>query len=65
MLEGKYEKLEFQKMLSSPYRKIEVSQSKTKMMKRNQEKWRIKEKKREMNIRTTKNDPSYNDKNDP
>ena len=34
MLEGKCEKLEFQKMLSSPYRKIEVSKSKTKMMKK-------------------------------
>ena len=29
MLEGKCEKLEFQKMLSSPHRKIEVSKSKT------------------------------------
>ena len=34
MLESKCEKLEFQKMLSSPYRKIEVSKSKTKMMKK-------------------------------
>ena len=34
MLEGKCEKLEFQKMLSSPYRKIEVSKSKTKMVKK-------------------------------
>ena len=34
MLEGKCEKLEFQKMLSSSYRKIKVSRSKTKMMKK-------------------------------
>ena len=33
MLEGKSEKLEFQKMLSSPHRKIEVNKSKTKMLK--------------------------------
>ena len=35
MLEGKYEKLEFQKMSSSPHWKIEVSRSKTKYWKRN------------------------------
>ena len=34
MLEGKSEKLEFQKILSSPHRKIEVSKSKTKIMKK-------------------------------
>ena len=45
MLEGKSEKLEFQKILSSPHWKIEMSEKKTKMLKKkNQEKWRIKEK---------------------
>ena len=34
MLEGRCEKLEFQKMLSSSYRKIEVSKSKTKVLKK-------------------------------
>ena len=34
MLEGKSEKLEFQKILNSPHRKIEVNKSKTKMVKR-------------------------------
>ena len=34
MLEGRCEKLEFQKMLSSSYRKIEASKSKTKVMKK-------------------------------
>ena len=61
MLEGKCEKLEFQKMLSSPHRKIKMSKNKTKMIKkRNQEKWRIKEKReeREMNEKTMKNDLS-------
>ena len=56
MLEGKFEKLEFQQMLSSPRRKIKMSKNKTKMLKKkNQEKWRIKEKM--MNERTTKYDP--------
>ena len=45
MMEGKYEKLEFQEMSSSPHWKIEMSKNKTKMIKKkNQEKWRIKEK---------------------
>ena len=45
MLEGKSKKLEFQEMLSSPHWKIKMSKNKTKMLKkRNQEKWRIKEK---------------------
>ena len=41
MLEGKYEKLEFQKMSSSPHWKIEVSRSKTKILKKElkKEKW--------------------------
>ena len=34
MLEGKYEKLEFQEMLSLPYWKIEMSKNKTKMLKK-------------------------------
>ena len=34
MLEGKCEKIEFQKTLSSPCRKIEVSKSKKKMLKK-------------------------------
>ena len=34
MLEGKFEKLEFQEMLSSPRKKIKVSKSKTKMLKK-------------------------------
>ena len=46
MLEGKSEKLEFQEMSSSPHWKIEMSKNKTKMKKRNQEKWKIKEKRR-------------------
>ena len=69
MLEGKFEKLEFQEMLSSPRRKNKNEQEQNKNIeKRNQEKWRIKEKnneKKKMNERTTKNDPSCNDKNDP
>ena len=36
MLEGKSEKLEFQKMLSSPHWKIEMSKNKTKMIKKNE-----------------------------
>ena len=61
MLEGKSEKLEFQKMSNSPHWKIEMSKNKTKMIKKkNQEKWRIKEKReeREMNEKTMKNDLS-------
>ena len=63
MLEDKFERLEFQKILSSPYRKIEVSKSKKgemlkKKKKENKEKWIIK---KELNERTTKNDPSCND----
>ena len=34
MLEGKSEKLEFQKMSSSPHWKIEMSKNKTKMLKK-------------------------------
>ena len=34
MLEGKSEKLEFKKMLSSPHWKIEMSKNKTKMLKK-------------------------------
>ena len=34
MLGGKYEKLEFQKMLNSSHRKIEMSKNKTEMMKK-------------------------------
>ena len=34
MLEGKFEKLEFQEMLSSPHWKIEMNKRKTKMMKK-------------------------------
>ena len=34
MLKGKSEKLEFQKMLSSPHWKIEMSKKKTKMLKK-------------------------------
>ena len=34
MLKGKFEKLEFQEMLSSPHWKIEMSKNKTKMLKR-------------------------------
>ena len=37
MLEGKCEKLEFQKMLSSPHRKIKMSKNKTKMIKKKKE----------------------------
>ena len=41
MMEGKYEKLEFQEMSSSPHWKIEMSKNKTKMIKKkNQEKWK-------------------------
>ena len=61
MLEGKCEKLEFQKMLSSPHRNIKMSKNKTKMIKkRNQEKRRIKGKReeREMNEKTMKNNLS-------
>ena len=62
MLEGKCEKLEFQKMLSSPHRNIKMSKNKTKMIKKkgNQEKLRIKGKReeREMNEKTMKNNLS-------
>ena len=34
MLEGKYEKLEFQEMLSLPHWKIEMSKNETKMLKK-------------------------------
>ena len=34
MLEGKFGKLEFQEMLSSPRRKIKMSKNKTKMLKK-------------------------------
>ena len=61
MLEGKFEKLEFQEMSSSPHRKIEMSKNKTKMIKKwtkrngkSKEKWW----KREMNKKTMKNDLS-------
>ena len=66
----KFEKLEFQEMLSSPRKKIKISKNKTKMLKKkepremeNQRKNNEKEK--EMNEGTTKNDPSCIDKNDP
>ena len=58
MLEGKSEKLEFQKMLSSPHRKNRSEQEK--MLKREPreiEKWW----KREMNKKTMKNALSWND----
>ena len=58
MLEGKYEKLEFQEMSSSPHWKIEISKNKTKTLKRNQGKWK---KKKKMNERTMTNDLSWND----
>ena len=56
MLEGRYEKLEFQKMFSSSYRKIEASKSKAKVLKkepREMENQRKKDK---------KNDPSRDKK---
>ena len=62
MLEDKSERLEFQKMLSLPDRKNRCEQQQKKnMLKKkrgNKEKWIIK---KEMNERTTKNDPSCND----
>ena len=65
MLEGKSEKLEFQKMSSSPHWKTKMSKNKTKILeKRNQEKWRIKEKwwkERKMNEKIMKSDLSWND----
>ena len=69
MLEGKSEKLEFQEMLSSPHWKIKMSKNKTKMLKKKeprkiQNQRKNDEKEEEMNERTTKNDPSCNDKND-
>ena len=61
MLEGKSEKLEFQKILSSPYRKIEVSESKTKIMKKENRESKKNKWKKEMNEKTMKNDLSRND----
>ena len=58
MLEGKFEKLEFQEMLSSPHWKIEMNKRKTKMMKKEPKEMN---KKKEINERTTRNDPSCND----
>ena len=43
MLEGKCEENRFPKDVEfSPQKKIDVSKSKTRIMKKNQEKWRIK-----------------------
>ena len=59
MLEGKYEKLEFQETSSSPHWKIEMSKRKTKIMKKEpteMKKW----KEWEMNERTMKSDLSRN-----
>ena len=53
-------KTEFQKILSSPHRKIEVSKSKTQMMKNEPkeiENQKKNEKEREMNERIMKNGP--------
>ena len=67
MLEGKFEKLEFPRNveLTSLENRNEQEQNKN-VEKRNQEKWRIKEKndekEEEMNEGTTKNDLSCNDK---
>ena len=47
MLEGKFEKLEFQEMLSSSYWKIEMSKNKTKMIKKKGTKRNGKSKKKE------------------
>ena len=61
MLEGKFEKLEFQEMSSPPHWKIKMSKNKTKMIKkrepREMENQRKKEE-REMNEKTMKNDLS-------
>ena len=59
MLKGKFEKLEFREMLSSPHWKIEINKNKTKTLKkepREMKKW-----KKKMNERTMKNDLSWND----
>ena len=48
MLEGKSEKLEFQKMLSSPHWKIEMSKNKTKWAKKGTKRsWELKNEKNE------------------
>ena len=47
MLEGKYEKLEFQEMLSSPHWKIEMSKNKTKLLKKKRAKKNRESKKNE------------------
>ena len=65
MLEGKYEKLEFQDMLSSPHWRIKKwARTNKKCWKKKQKKNRESKKndeKRKMNEKTMKNDLSWND----